>query len=114
MLGAYVRALVKGDAHEFLRFVALHHIAYNIWPDLGRESSEKLEDRGRKMLVALVAQANNDVVRDIVTYRQKVGEGVLSPLCFEAEGQDWKAQRNVWITGLGYDALKERLTPLLR
>ncbi|KDQ16170.1 hypothetical protein BOTBODRAFT_173437 [Botryobasidium botryosum FD-172 SS1] len=114
MLGAYIRALVSGSAHEFLRFVALHHVACNIWPDLGRDGQEKSEERAKKMLVALVTQGSNDAVREIVLYNQKEGQGVLAPMCFETEGRGWKAERLRWITGWAAASLKERLAPLLQ
>ena len=42
VVGAYLRALVKGSLEGFVRLVAVHHTACNIWPDLGSSGEETI------------------------------------------------------------------------
>uniref|UniRef100_A0A0W0EV38 Uncharacterized protein n=1 Tax=Moniliophthora roreri TaxID=221103 RepID=A0A0W0EV38_MONRR len=88
MIGAYLRALIRhGSSLEgFVRFVAIHHIACNIWPDLQEsdEMSSVTEERASKLFKAVVDQCGMEAVREVVKYRQqKVGAALLPPTCFD-------------------------------
>ncbi|KAK7056748.1 hypothetical protein VNI00_002465 [Paramarasmius palmivorus] len=91
MVGAYLRALIKhGHFLEgFVRLVAIHHIACNIWPDLCDESAEESpmrEERANKLFKAVVDQCEMEVVREVVKYKQRTdGAVVLPPSCFESQ-----------------------------
>ena len=69
VVGAYLRALVRGALEGFLRVVAVHHVACNIWPDLrgegaaGGRGEGGGEERARKLLRAVVDQGGLEVVR---------------------------------------------------
>ncbi|KAJ7045065.1 hypothetical protein C8F04DRAFT_1067585 [Mycena alexandri] len=118
MLGAYMRALVKdgGAVHGFLRLVATHHVACNIWPDLrdGIGGEQLGEERAEKLLRAVVDQGGLEVVREVSTYRQVRGEGVeLPPRCFELSAEV-KVSRLEYVRRLGGEAVVQRLEGLLR
>ncbi|EJF55862.1 hypothetical protein DICSQDRAFT_175427 [Dichomitus squalens LYAD-421 SS1] len=108
VVGAYLRALVKGSLEGFVRLVAVHHIACNIWPDLGSVG----EERTKKLLKAVLVQGGLEAIRDVVLYRQnREGTVVLPPACFEQPGK-WRAQRLDFAGKSGED-VRERLTNLL-
>ncbi|KAI0365346.1 hypothetical protein BV20DRAFT_1125033 [Pilatotrama ljubarskyi] len=89
VVGAYLRALVKGPLEGFVRLVAIHHVACRIWPDLGSDGEEK----AKKLLQAVVDQGGHEVIKDIVLYRQsREGTILLPPTCFEQQG-DWRTSR---------------------
>ncbi|KAI0354834.1 hypothetical protein OH77DRAFT_1511920 [Trametes cingulata] len=89
VIGAYLKALVKGPLDGFVRLVAVHHVACRIWPDLGSDG----EDKARKLLRAVVDQGGYEVVRDIVLYRQnRQGTILLPPACFEQQ-DNWRVSR---------------------
>ncbi|KAJ7139403.1 hypothetical protein C8R44DRAFT_764386 [Mycena epipterygia] len=112
MLGAYLRALVKVPLQGFLRLLAIHHVAHNIWPDL-RESSAEPEDRAAKLLKVVVDQGGLEVVGEIVRYRQ-VREGVLRPPeCFELD-KEIKVGRLEYVERVGGDAFAHRVEGLLQ
>ncbi|EEB91486.1 hypothetical protein MPER_10144 [Moniliophthora perniciosa FA553] len=90
MVGTYLRALIKhGSSLEgFVRFVAIHHVACNIWPDLDGISSAT-EERASKLFKAVVDQCEMEAVREVVKYRQeKFGAALLPPACFDRAGTD--------------------------
>ncbi|GJE92561.1 hypothetical protein PsYK624_087160 [Phanerochaete sordida] len=109
VLAAYLRALVKGlDRVAFVYWLALHHIACNVWPDLGHVVAG---ERPAKLLRAIVAQAGPEVVRDVVTYCQTRDVLVLPPACFEGVGEVKDARRTA--AQLAGDDVRERLAALL-
>ncbi|RPD56637.1 hypothetical protein L226DRAFT_615407 [Lentinus tigrinus ALCF2SS1-7] len=110
IVGAYLRALVKGPLEGFVRLIAVHHVACKIWPDMGSGSDG--EDKAVKLLKALVDQGGFDAIRDVVLYRQhREGTIVLPPACFQEEGS-WKGLRLEFAGKCGED-VKERLKNLL-
>ncbi|KAJ6612794.1 hypothetical protein B0H10DRAFT_2051136 [Mycena sp. CBHHK59/15] len=104
MIGAYLRSLVKGPLHGFLRLVATHHIAYSIWPDL-RESSVGGEVRAEKLIRAIIEQGDVEVVAEVLRYRQE-REGLVSapPKCFELD-EEVKNRRLEYIESVGVQGL---------
>ncbi|GBE85474.1 hypothetical protein SCP_0706610 [Sparassis crispa] len=110
VLGAYLRALVQAPLEGFVRLVAIHHIACNIWPDLRSAP----EEQASKLLRAVVDQDGLDVVREVVLYRQQVSVGtlLLPPACF-AQAGEWKALRLEFVERCGGEQLRERLKNLL-
>ncbi|KAI0671182.1 hypothetical protein C8Q78DRAFT_974610 [Trametes maxima] len=108
VVGAYLKALVKGSLDGFVRLVAVHHVACRIWPDLGSDTEEKAQ----KLLQAIVGQGNLEVVRDVVLYRQnRQGNILLPPACFEQQG-DWRGARLAFAVKCG-EMYRERLKTLL-
>ncbi|RDX48837.1 hypothetical protein OH76DRAFT_1351732 [Lentinus brumalis] len=108
IVGAYLRALVKGPLEGFVRLIAVHHVACKIWPDLGSDGEEKAV----KLLKALVDQGGFDAIRDVVLYRQhREGTILLPPACFEEQGS-WKSSR-LEFTGKCGEDVQERLKNLL-
>ena len=108
VVGAYLRALVKGPLEGFVWLVAVHHVACRIWPDLGSDG----EERATKLLRALLDQGGFDAVRDVVLYRQnREGTILLPPACFEQPGS-WREAR-LECAGKCGDDVRERLKTLL-
>lgn len=116
VIGSLLSALVKHGAKEFLHLVAIHHIAANIWKDLrdsGLDGSFD-EERGVKLLKAVVDRGDKETVSQVVKYWQDRGDGgiLLPPNCSMA-GQDVLETRKGWIeraVGIEY---VERLGGLL-
>ncbi|KAI0693847.1 hypothetical protein C8T65DRAFT_815854 [Cerioporus squamosus] len=107
IVGAYLRALVKGPLEGFVRLIAVHHVACRIWPDMGSDGEEKAV----KLLKALVDQGGFDAIRDVVLYRQhREGMILLPPACFEEKGA-WKGSRMEFTGKCGGD-VPERLKKL--
>ncbi len=97
MIGAYVRALVTiGPSMDgFIRFVAVHHVACNIWPDLMMTPGDDVSSK--KLFGLLIGQGSNEVLRDILMYKQAPdGPVSLAPLCFE-HGSEVKGERADYI-----------------
>ncbi|OCB91062.1 hypothetical protein A7U60_g1699 [Sanghuangporus baumii] len=115
ILGWYLRALVKWPLDGFVRFVAVHHIACNIWPDLreGGEADSMREHRSQNLLVAIFNQAKADVVRDVVRYVQGNQSGfLLPPRCF-AYDEEVKRTRLVFARSLGEERVIESIKKIL-
>lgn len=79
-LGSYLRALVGAqpisrEPNEFLYLLAVHHLSLAIFAD---------HPSARSLVASLVAKAREEVLRDVMGYRQVEGTLVLPPLCFEA------------------------------
>ncbi|KAK2465275.1 hypothetical protein APHAL10511_002629 [Amanita phalloides] len=84
ILRSYVRALVNDTAQEFLQLVAVHHVACNIWTDLGEASTAIDEDLSVSLLKAVIEQGKEEIARKVVTYRQtREGTLILPPSCYE-------------------------------
>ena len=114
ILSAYLRALVKsgktGGLQGFLRLVAVHQVAANIWPDL-RSAPGSSEEQGGKLLRAVVEQAGTDVVREVLRYRQSPSgqDAWLPPRCFEELDETFKRDRYGLIGKWGGPSFLERL-----
>jgi RNA polymerase II-associated protein 1 len=112
IIGAYLRSLVHDRLAEFVRLVAVHHVACNIWPDL-RQGATLEDERSRKLLVAVVGLGNFDAVREVVTYRQPHdGKIILPPECFQGDGE-WQKLRLEYVKTWGDLSLAERLATSL-
>ncbi|OJA14761.1 hypothetical protein AZE42_06234 [Rhizopogon vesiculosus] len=94
IIGNYTGALLQGTADEFLRLVAVHHVACNIWPDIrSEEVGVEQEDVAKKLLKVVVEMGDGRTVREVLRYRQVRGEVVIyPPACFETSGE-WIADR---------------------
>ncbi|KJA17442.1 hypothetical protein HYPSUDRAFT_70687 [Hypholoma sublateritium FD-334 SS-4] len=83
IIASYLSSLLKDSVRNFMRLVAIHHIASNIWPDL-QEVAHRNEERESALLKAIVAQGGIELVRQIITYRQtSAGNVLVSPVCYE-------------------------------
>lgn len=90
LVGSYLRSLLQGSLQEFMRLVALHHTASNIWPDLQGEG-EYNEERASKLMKVVADQGSNDVVKEVLTYRQpRTGALSLPPDCFATAGDEFQ------------------------
>jgi hypothetical protein len=113
LIGAYLRAFLKETLQGFLKLVAIHHIASNIWPDLRVEATSSSNARSLKLLEAVVTQGSVNTIREIVTYRQtRRGPTWLLPECFEHVTDVAKIRLN-WLQGLGNSSIVSRLQGLL-
>ncbi|KAK0503628.1 hypothetical protein EDD18DRAFT_1242794 [Armillaria luteobubalina] len=93
MIGAYVRALVTmGPSMDgFVRFVAVHHVACNIWPDLMTTPGDDVSSK--KLFGLIIGQGSKEVLRDILTYKQAPdGPVSLASMCFD-HGSEVKGER---------------------
>ncbi|TCD62644.1 hypothetical protein EIP91_006597 [Steccherinum ochraceum] len=113
IISGYLRAITKGHAEGFLRLVAVHHLACNIWPDLREVRGDEGTgaERATKLLQALVGQAGFEGVREVVLYRQTREMTLLPPSCFEQDG-NWKFGRREFARRCGGE-VKDRLEKLL-
>jgi hypothetical protein len=112
MIGAYLRALLNQPLPGFVRFVAVHHVACNIWPDLRRE--EQLgDDRASKLLKVVVDQGDFEVVKEVALYRQSDELVAVPPECFEQDGP-WKSSRLDALKSWNNSVAVGRLVGLLR
>ncbi|KAK0185664.1 hypothetical protein F5146DRAFT_1070960 [Armillaria mellea] len=97
MISAYVRALVTiGPSMDgFVRFVAVHHVACNIWPDLMVTPGDDVSSK--KLFGLIMGQGSKEVLRDVLTYKQASdGPVSLAPRCFE-HGSEVKWERAEYI-----------------
>ncbi|KAF7422269.1 hypothetical protein PC9H_010425 [Pleurotus ostreatus] len=101
LITAYLRALVKGDLENasFLRKVAVHHIACNVWDDSDDNKSVKL-------LKAVVVQGGPMVVKAVVLY-DVAEDGSTRPI-----SQEIREKRLARLQLFGDGSLVERLRPL--
>lgn len=82
ILGSYLSSLLQGRRLEgFMRWIALHHVAANIWSDL--QDNEVDEERAGTFFKAVVVRGNDEVVREVVQYRQSKSTLLLPPTCFD-------------------------------
>ncbi|KAG0695867.1 hypothetical protein DFH29DRAFT_247350 [Suillus ampliporus] len=110
MIGKYVSALLQGSMDGFLRLVAVHHMACNIWPDLrSEEVGVEQDDVAKKLLKMVVENGDGRTVREVLRYRQVRGEAVIyPPACFETRGE-WIADRVEFAQQALGNELNERL-----
>lgn len=110
MIGHYVGSLLQGSVDGFLRLVAIHHVACNIWPDLRSEEAEaEQEDVAKKLLKMVVEKGDGRVVREVLRYRQIREETVVyPPACFETS-KEWIADRAEFAQQALGSELHERL-----
>ncbi|KIO16360.1 hypothetical protein M407DRAFT_16403 [Tulasnella calospora MUT 4182] len=136
LIGMYVKALGNGRLRGFLRWIAIHHVAFNIWPDLqeqslssfvskakamGAEPTETSKQsrliRSRKVLQAVLGNSNLGGVKEVVLYYQpkpNSNPALNPPTCFEDNNSgNWKQQRLEWVLTWGGEALTSRLQGLL-
>jgi len=115
MIGKYAGVLLQGSVDEFLRLVAVHHVACNIWPDLWSEGvGLEQQDAAKKLLKVVMEKGDGRTVREVLRYRQVRGEAISHPpACFEASGEWIKARAEFACQVLG-GALYERLEGVFR
>lgn len=111
MLASYLQALIKNPLGDFMRFVAVHHVAHNLWPDL---HGTKESDRTSRLLKTIVEQGGGAVVREVLRYRQ-IGRDqplLLPPACFAQDG-DWKTSRVLFIGRYLGEEMQSRLSVVI-
>ncbi|KIJ56785.1 hypothetical protein M422DRAFT_773546 [Sphaerobolus stellatus SS14] len=87
MIGWYVRTATTPAVEGFVRWMAVHHLACNIWPDLEGSSNITIE-KASKLLKAVMVRGDHKIVRDVVFYRQTRSSPCLPPQCYEKQGHD--------------------------
>jgi len=101
MIGAYLRSILKEDTQGFVRLMALHHVAANIWL---RDEEGWSDERASKLLRTIVGQGSHRIVRDIVRYYQTTGADILEPPeCFGILSEGERACRLHCATRWGLD-----------
>ncbi|KAJ3769911.1 hypothetical protein FB446DRAFT_790950 [Lentinula raphanica] len=91
VLGAYLHALItyKERLQGFMRLLAVHHIAANIWPDVRMDTTASRsiadDERSSKLLRAVIGQGGMQVVKDVLRYRQspRTSRALRFPGCTE-------------------------------
>lgn len=113
VVSAQFRALSKGTLYDFVRFVATHHVAGNIWPDMRSTGAGDYEGSGR-LLKVVMHQAPTEIVRDVVHhYQEQIG-----PVHPTSEGpdqlrSDLRECRIEFVRKLGDDDLMQRVEGFL-
>lgn len=111
MISAYLGALVKEGTllQGFVRLIAVHHVACNVWSDLWEDDGAGKEERAAKLLKAVVGMGGVDVVREVVTYVPSKEEHLPSShMCFVVEGEVRRTRLKA-IEKWGGAALSDRL-----
>ncbi|KAH9175655.1 hypothetical protein EDB89DRAFT_2241059 [Lactarius sanguifluus] len=110
LVGRRARVPIEG----FVHWMAVHHIAANIWPDLREDPPNAIADeRGRRLLEALVIQGEHAVVREVTLYSQRrEGTVILPPGCFVLDPAG-RRDRLDWVKSWARVDLVERIEKLL-
>ena len=110
LVGRRARVPIEG----FVRWMAVHHVAANIWPDLREDPEGAIADeRGSKLLEALVIQGEHGIVREVTLYWQRRDSTVLlPPLCFHLDPAIRK-KRLDWVKSREKGDSVERIEGLL-
>jgi hypothetical protein len=116
IINAYLNLLLKDNIQEFPRFLAIHHLACNIWPDLV-ENGKLDEQTASAILKVILQQGGNNVVRSLVTYRQtplgSEGTVFLPPECFEGFDEQVVHSRKDYVVRWGGPNLLGKIDALL-
>ena len=113
ILGSYLSLLLQGKLQDFMRWVALHHIAANIWPDFREDKDSVNEERASTLFKAVVVQGNVEVVREVVQYRQgRVTELLHPPSCFDHSSEVMVSRLECIMCWMGQNTV-DRLKVLL-
>ncbi|QRV77229.1 RNA polymerase II-associated protein rba50 [Ceratobasidium sp. AG-Ba] len=121
MIGWYLKALMKGGVTGFLRFVAVHHLATSLWPDLNGVDDPKSPaslgpnpqdmDRTRIVIGAIVHQAGPALFSAIALYDQGQDVIVTYPECWEGRSLtiERRKRRLDWAVSLCGERVRGRL-----
>lgn len=114
MLGFYIKALLKHNPSGFLRLIAIHHVAYCLWPDLYGEPTEKKRITAGKVMRAMLTGQDGTLLQDLLCYQQaREGDPViLSPDCYRANSEIIES-RLVWATEICGERARSRFPPVL-
>lgn len=112
VIASYLNSLLQNNAHDFMGFVALHHISSNIWPDLRGTGDVENEERASTLLKTVVHQGNIDLVRQVVMYRQTISESVLLPPSCFSKFEEVRTLRLECVLRWGGQAMINRLKGL--
>ncbi|KAF8817072.1 hypothetical protein BYT27DRAFT_7204880 [Phlegmacium glaucopus] len=113
ILGSYLSSLLQGKLQGFMRWVALHHVAANIWPDFQLNKAIVNEERASTLFKAVVVQGDVEVVREVVQYRQpRADELVLPPSCFDHSSEVMVSRSECIMRWMGQNTV-DRLKSLL-
>ena len=113
LINAYLSLLLKDEVHEFPRFLAVHHLACNVWPDLV-ETGELDEQKASAILKVVLQQGGNDLVRSVVRYCQNSeGTVLLPPKCFEGLDEQTARSRKGCVSRWGGPKLLDKIDSLL-
>ena len=86
MIRAYLGVLKAGGVNGFVKLIAIHHVAANIWPEISPVISRYDDDKAANLLRA-VLDVGVDVVNEILSYGQ---DTEMPPKCYEIE---WRKER---------------------
>ena len=120
ILGSYLSSLLQGRLQDFMRWIALHHVAANIWSDLQENEEVVNEERASTFFKAVVVRGDDEVVREVVRYRQPSLKSTTDPLllppsCFEPHSSEMVVNSRLgfimrWMGQNMVDRLKGLLT----
>ena len=102
ILGSYLSSLLQGRLQDFMRWIALHHVSANIWADI-QENEEIIvnEERASTFFKAVVVRGDDEVVREVVRYRQS-SKGTADPLLLPPSCFDSHLSEVVVVSRLGF------------
>ena len=109
ILGSYLSSLLQGRLQDFMRWIALHHVAANIWADIQENENEGVandEERANTFFKAVVGRGDDEVVREVVRYRQSSssskGTTTTRSLLFPPFCSDPHLSEEVAVSRLGF------------
>lgn len=108
----HLKAIVTSDVRGFLRWVAVHHVAANIWPEFSGAATGSHE-RASMLLSAVLQQGSKEIVKEVALYRQLEDEVWLPPKCFMAGESAWRQRRLEWVGSIGDERAKTQLQSVL-
>jgi len=119
ILNAQLRLLLNDGLGEFPRLIALHHVASSIWPDLQELGNGKYNDgQASALFEVVVQQGGDDLVREIVRYRQTRPEAdqglLLPPDCFDGLTEESQRSRREHALLWGGGVLLSKIAGLLK
>ena len=85
-----------------MRWIALHHVASNIWADI--QGSEEIvnEERASTFFKAVVVRGDDEVIREVVRYRQSSKGTTTDPLLFPPSCFEPHPSEVVVVSRLGF------------
>jgi hypothetical protein len=102
ILGSYLSSLLQGRLQDFMRWIALHHVAANIWADFQENGKIVNEERASTFFKAVVLRGDDEVVRDVVRYRQSSSKSTADPLLLPPSCFDPHSSEAVVVSRLGF------------
>lgn len=112
MIGAYIKSLKGNQTQDFMRLIAIHHIAAHAWGgDFVSEEHRSDSSNAQGVLKAVLTLDSDVVLRDIINYSQTYPEGLLrlEPGCYDSPTTEMMSKRVEQIRAVGGEVFVGRL-----